>query len=84
MDRRAEADRRVAQLDVADDRRVEKRRGRPKGDPSERMDVRLPQPLFDAVCRDALRRGIPASTLVRRIVAQHFLSGGKAATAPTP
>jgi hypothetical protein len=82
MDQRAVPDRRVVQVDVAVDRRTMPRRGRPKGDPSERMDIRFPQRLFDVVCRDAVRRGIPASTLVRRIVAQHFLSGDKSQQLP--
>lgn len=54
---------------------VERRRGRPRVEhPMERVDLRLPPGLHDALCREALRRDVKVSILARRILAAHFLS----------
>lgn len=55
------------------------KRGRPREEPSERFDMRLKRSAYDALCREAFRRGIPAATLARRVVTRYLLSGEKSA-----
>jgi predicted DNA binding CopG/RHH family protein len=56
----------------------QRRRGRPRAEhPSEKMDIRLSRPVFDAVCRVAVRRGVPAATLIRQLLERQFLPGDK-------
>lgn len=52
------------------------KRGRPPSPhgPSEKVELRIPIPMFDGLCRAAQRRdNIPLRTLVRLVLAQ-FLS----------
>lgn len=73
-------DRRVTDISVSVERR---KRGRPKLDqPMERVDLRLPPDVHDELCRDALRREIPASTLARRILVAFFVGKKKLSTSP--
>jgi hypothetical protein len=46
------------------------KRGRPRlsEHPTERIDLRLPAPLYDALCREAARRGDDVRVLARRIL----------------
>lgn len=46
------------------------KRGRPKAfdGPAERLDVRVPQHVYDALCRVARRRGDDVRVLARRIL----------------
>lgn len=67
------------------DRGNDRRRGRPRSEtPMERIDLRLPPGLLDALCRESLRRGIGVSILARRIIAAHFLSVEKSRVIPSP
>jgi len=46
---------------------VRRRRGRPPLShyPNERVDVRIPEPLYDAACREAVKRDISLPALIR-------------------
>lgn len=60
-------DRRVASVPVAVERR---KRGRPRLSefPTERIDLRLPLPQYEALCRAASYRGEDVRELARRIL----------------
>jgi hypothetical protein len=78
MDRRAVPDRRVAQADIAADRRtVPRRRGRPqvREATDERIDLYLPAADYDALCKVA--RALFESNV--RGTARHILRLGIAA-----
>lgn len=51
------------------------KRGRPPSPdgPSEKVDLRLPVPLFDALCRAALRKDMPVRKLIRQTLQRQFL-----------
>ena len=57
------------------------KRGRPRGAPSEVVNVRLAVTAYDEACRIALRRGIPLSTLLRESLEELFV-GKKSTTEP--
>jgi len=44
-----------------------KRRGRPPS-PSEKIEVRVPVRLYDAVCREAIRARVPLAEFVRKLL----------------
>ncbi len=55
---------------VVPDRR---RRGRPRivDGPTEQVHVRLPVPVYDAFCRDAIRRGEHLTDAIRRALIRY-------------
>lgn len=69
-ERRVTTDRRVVQIDVAADRRVRRRRGRPRISDlgSERIDLRIPLPNYDALCVVALAEGLDVRAMARQIL----------------
>lgn len=76
------AERRQVDVAVGVERR---QRGRPRVDqPMERVDLRLPPGLLDALCREAIRREVKVSILARRILAAHLLSVEKSARLTPP
>jgi hypothetical protein len=76
-------DRRAADRPVP----VERRRGRPRlsEHPNTRIELRLPNPAYDALCRVAIQRGIPVATLARRIlIARIFTVSNSDSVEPSP
>lgn len=49
-----------------------RRRGRRALGPHERLNLRLPQPLYDKVCRDALRAGMEVNAFIRARLSEEF------------
>jgi len=51
--------------------------GRPRlveGQDTEPITLRVPQALYDEICRVAHSKGIPVSALLRRVLSQRFVT----------
>ncbi len=61
------------------------KRGRPPlGDgASERVNIRLPQHVYDVVCRESLKHDVPISVILRRAILRVFVAPQKMAP-PSP
>jgi hypothetical protein len=62
------------------------KRGRPRlsEHPTERIDLRLPAPLYDALCRSAHARGEDVRVLARRILTIGISAVEKRQQPPSP
>jgi hypothetical protein len=58
-----------------------KKRGRPPSPdgPSVKVDIRLSAPLYDAMCRVALRHNEPVTRIIRHALQRYFLPVDKSA-----
>lgn len=56
-----------------------RRRGRPRvcEGPTERVTVRLPVPVYDAICRQALHRGEHLTDAIRRALKRYTSDAGE-------